>query len=154
MASSVQNGLKTMFFKDYSLLVVFNAYLRSKCTIPDIYTCNCVGLVVIRSLRTALGLLKEERKKEDEQFAWAAISVYHFRNVCPLRQRYFHAQNNRLNNHRCLESRETLQQRRSATPSLRVAILIFVDKQAVPATFIDFLQALALQIPLEIVKMQ
>ena len=63
MASSVQNGLKTMFFKDYSLLVVFNAYLRSKCTIPDIYTCNCAGLVVIRSLRTALGLL-ERRKKE------------------------------------------------------------------------------------------
>ena len=64
MASSVQNGLKPMIFKDYSLLVVFNAYLRSKCTIPDIYTCNYEGLVVIRSLRTALGLLKEERKKE------------------------------------------------------------------------------------------
>ena len=67
-----------MFFKDYSLLVVFDAYLRSRCTIPDIYTCICAGLVVIRSLRTALGLLKEERrrrrkKKEDEQFAWAAI---------------------------------------------------------------------------------
>ena len=110
MASSVQNGLKTMFFKDYSLLVVFNAYLRRKCTIPGIYTCNCEGLVVIRSLRTASGLLKEERRKkkkeeEDEQFAWAAISVYHFRNVCPLRQRYFHAQNNRLINPRCLESR-------------------------------------------------
>ena len=101
---------------------------------------------------SAIGLLKEERrkkKKEDEQFAWAAISVYHFRNVCPLRQRYFHAQNNRLINPRCLESRETLQQPRSATASLRVAILIFVDKQAVPATFLDFLQALALQIPLE-----
>ena len=64
MASSVQNGPKTMFFKDYSLLVVFNAYLRSKCTIPDIYTCNCAGLVVIRSLRTALGSFKKERKKE------------------------------------------------------------------------------------------
>ena len=64
MASSVQNGPKSMFFKDYSLLVVFNAYLRCKCTIPDIYTCNCAGLVVIRSLRTALGLFKEERKKE------------------------------------------------------------------------------------------
>ena len=62
MASSVQNGLKTMFFKDYSLLVVFNAYVRRKCTIPDIYTCNCAGLVVIRSLRTAPGLLKEERR--------------------------------------------------------------------------------------------
>ena len=75
IASSVQNGPKTMFFKDYSLLVVFDAYsyLRSKCTIPDIYTCNSAGLVVIRSLRTALGLFKEERKKKDEQFAWAAI---------------------------------------------------------------------------------
>ena len=48
MASSVQNGPKTMFFKDYSLLVVFDAYLRSKRTIPDIHTCECVGLVVIR----------------------------------------------------------------------------------------------------------
>ena len=48
--------------------------------------CICAGLVVIVSLRTALGSLKEERKKEedeeDEQFAWATISVYHFRNVC------------------------------------------------------------------------
>ena len=56
-----------MFFKDYSLLVVFDAYLRSKCTTPDIYTCDGAGLVVIRSLRTALGLLKEERKKEGER---------------------------------------------------------------------------------------
>ena len=75
MASSSR---KTMFFKDYSLLAVFDAYLRRRCTIPDIYTCICAGLVVIRSLRTALGLLKEERKKkkkkkEDEQFAWAVI---------------------------------------------------------------------------------
>ena len=64
MAYSVQYGPKPMFFKDYSLLVVFDAYLRSKCTTPDIYTCDGAGLVVIRSLRTALGLLKEERKKE------------------------------------------------------------------------------------------
>ena len=97
---------------------------------------------------------RRRKKKEDEQFAWAAISVYHFRNVCQLRQRYFHAHNNRLINPRCLESREMLKQRRSATASLRVAILIFVVKQAVPATFIDFLQALTLQIPSEIVKMQ
>ena len=48
MASSVQNGPKTMFFKDYSLLVVFDAYLKSKYTTPDIYTCDVVGLVVIR----------------------------------------------------------------------------------------------------------
>ena len=56
-----------MFFKDYSLLVVFDAYLRSKCTTPEIYTCDGAGLVVIRSLRTALGLLKEERKKEERK---------------------------------------------------------------------------------------
>ena len=65
-----------------------------------------------------LGSFKEERKKkkkEDEQFAWAAILVYHFRNVCQLRQRYFHAQNNRLIKPRCLESRETLKQRISVT---------------------------------------
>ena len=67
MASSVQNGPKTMFFKDYSLLVVFDAYLRSKCTTPDIHTCDGAGLVVIRSLRTALGLLKEERKKKERR---------------------------------------------------------------------------------------
>ena len=113
MKSLVQNGPKTMFFKDYSLLVVFDAYLRSKCTNPDIYTCDGAGLVVIRSLRTALCLSKKKKKKkkkkkEDEQFAWAAILVYHFRNVCQLRQWYFHAQNNRLINPRCLESRETL----------------------------------------------
>ena len=107
MKSLVQNGPKTMFFKDYSLLVVFDAYLRSKCTNPDIYTCVGAGLVVIRSLRTALCLSKK-KKKEDEQFAWAAISVYHFRNVCQLRQWYFHAQNNRLINPRCLESQEAL----------------------------------------------
>ena len=86
-AFAAQNGPKSMFFKDYSLLVVFDAYLGSKCTTSDIYTCDCSGLVVIRSLRTALGLSKEEerkkkKKKEDEQFAWAAISVDHFRDVC------------------------------------------------------------------------
>ena len=111
MKSLVQNGPKTMFFNDYSLLVVFDAYLRSKCTNQDIYTYDGAGLVVIRSLRTALCLSKKKKKKKkkkDEQFAWAAISVYHFRNVCQLSQRYFHAQNNRLINPRCLESRETL----------------------------------------------
>ena len=43
------------------------------------YTRVCAGLVVIVSLRTALGSLNGQ---ESEQFAWAAISVYHFRNVC------------------------------------------------------------------------
>ena len=56
-----------MFFKDYSFLVVFDAYLRSKCTTPDAYTCDGAGLVVIRSLRTALGLLKEEEEEEEEE---------------------------------------------------------------------------------------
>ena len=66
------------------------------------HTCVCSGLVVIVSLRTVLGSLKEEeeRKKEedeeDEQFAWATISVYHFRNVCQPRKRYLQAQKIRL----------------------------------------------------------
>ena len=64
VALAVQNGPKSMFFKDYSLLVVFGVYLRSKCTTPDIYTCDGAGLVVIRSLRIALCLLKEEERKK------------------------------------------------------------------------------------------
>ena len=84
-----------MFFKKYSLLVVFGDYLRSKCTIPDIYTCVCAGLVVIHSLRTALGLLKEERKKkkEDEQFAWAAILVYRLETSVSLAKGIFKLRN-------------------------------------------------------------
>ena len=68
---------KTMFFKDCSLLVVFDAYLGSWCTIPDIYS---AGLVVIPSLRTALGSLKEVRVGEDFSLL--------LRNVCQLSQRY------------------------------------------------------------------
>ena len=88
-----QNGVvcspKCMFFAEYSLLAMFDTYPASKCTTQNMYTRICAGLVAIVSLRTALGSLKEERKKErkkeedeDEQFAWATISVYHFRNVC------------------------------------------------------------------------
>ena len=67
---------------------MFDTYPASKCITQNMYTRVCTGLVVIVSLRTALGSLKEEeREKEDddEQFAWATISVYHFRNVCQLR---------------------------------------------------------------------
>ena len=72
-----------MFFAEYSLLAMFDTYPASKCTTQNMYKRICAGLVAIVSLRTALGSLKEEeRKKEDEQFAWATISVYHFRNVC------------------------------------------------------------------------
>ena len=73
-----------MFLAEYSLLAMFDTYPASKCTTQNMYTCVCAGLVVIVSLRTALGSLKEEerKKKEDEHFAWATISVYHFRNVC------------------------------------------------------------------------
>ena len=86
---------KTMFFKDCSLLVVFDAYLRSRCTIPDIYTCVCAGLVVILALRTALGSLKEEerKKKEDEQFAWAAILVYRLETSVSLAKGIFKLRN-------------------------------------------------------------
>ena len=69
-----------MFFAEYSLLAMFDTYPASKCTAQNMYTRVCAGVVVIFSLRTALGSLKEEeeeRKKEDEdeQFAWATISV-------------------------------------------------------------------------------
>ena len=76
-----------MFFAEYSLLAMFDTYPASRCTTQNMYMCVCAGLIVIDSLRTALGSLKEEeeeRKKEedeDEQFAWATISVYHFRNI-------------------------------------------------------------------------
>ena len=79
----VQNA---WFFAEYSLLAMFGTYPASKCTTQNMYTRVCAGVVVIVSLRTALGSLKEEERKkeedEDEQFAWATISVYHFRNVC------------------------------------------------------------------------
>ena len=57
--------LKSAFFVDYSLLAMFSAYPASKCTSPRIYiyTHVCVGLVVIVSPRTALGLLKEEEEE-------------------------------------------------------------------------------------------
>ena len=74
-----------MFFAEDTLLAMFDTYPASKCTTQNMYTRICAGLVAIVSLRTALGSLKSERKKEedeDEQFAWATISVYHFRNVC------------------------------------------------------------------------
>ena len=72
-----------MFFAEYSLLAMFDTYPASRCTTQNMYTCVCADLVVIDSHRTALGSLKEERREadEDEQFAWATISVYHFRNV-------------------------------------------------------------------------
>ena len=53
-----------MFFAEYSLVAMFDTYLASKCTTQNMYTCVCAGLVVIVSLRTALGSLKEEGKKE------------------------------------------------------------------------------------------
>ena len=51
---------KYMFFAECSLLAMFDTYPASKCTTQNMYTCVCAGLVVIDSLRTALGSLKEE----------------------------------------------------------------------------------------------
>ena len=63
-----QNGVvcspKCMFFAEYSLLAMFDTYPASKCTTQNMYTRICACLVAIVSLRTALGSLKEERKKE------------------------------------------------------------------------------------------
>ena len=69
-------------FAEYSLLAMFDTYPTSKSTTQNMYMCVCAGSVVIVSLRTALGSLKEEA--EDELLAWATISLYHFRNVCQL----------------------------------------------------------------------
>ena len=59
---------KYMFLAEYSLLAMFDTY-PGKCTTQNMYTCVCAGLVVIVSLRTALGSLKEEeeRKKEEKE---------------------------------------------------------------------------------------
>ena len=53
-----------MFFAEYSLLAMFDTYPASKCTTQNMYTRVCAGLVVIVSLRTALGSLKEEERKK------------------------------------------------------------------------------------------
>ena len=53
-----------MFFAEYSLLAMFDTYPASKCTTQNMYTRVCAGLVVIVSLRTALGSLKEEEEEE------------------------------------------------------------------------------------------
>ena len=53
-----------MFFAEYSLLAMFDTYPASKCTTQNMYTRVCAGLVVIVSLRTALGSLKEEEERK------------------------------------------------------------------------------------------
>ena len=54
-----------MIFAEYSFQP--NAYPASAYNSQDIYKCMCAGLVVIVSPRTALVLLKEERKKKDDE---------------------------------------------------------------------------------------
>ena len=56
-----------MFFAEYSLLAMFDTYPASKCTTQNMYTRVCAGLVVIVSLRTALGSLKEEEERKKER---------------------------------------------------------------------------------------
>ena len=50
-------------FAEYSLLAMFDTYPASKCTTQNMYTRVCAGVVVIVSLRTALGSLKEEERR-------------------------------------------------------------------------------------------
>ena len=56
-----------MFFAEYSLLAMFDTYPASKCTTQNMYTRVCAGVVVIVSLRTALGSLKEEEERKKER---------------------------------------------------------------------------------------
>ena len=67
MKSLVQNGPKTMFFKDYSLLVVFDAYLRSKCTNQDIYTCDGARFGSGSFTQDSAMLVKEEEEEEERR---------------------------------------------------------------------------------------
>ena len=53
-----------MFFAEYSLLAMFDTYPASKCTTQNMYMRVCAGVVVIVSLRTALGSLKEEEERK------------------------------------------------------------------------------------------
>ena len=56
-----------MFFAEYSLLAMFDTYPASKCTTQNMYMRVCAGVVVIVSLRTALGSLKEEERKKERK---------------------------------------------------------------------------------------
>ena len=56
-----------MFFAEYSLLAMFDTYPASKCTTQNMYTRVCAGVVVIVSLRTALGSLKEEEEERKKK---------------------------------------------------------------------------------------
>ena len=83
-----------MFWQVFHRLRVFHCtYPASKCTTSDIYTCVCVGLVVIASLRTALGSLKEERKKKSNnlrgrrfRFTTLEMSVSRAKGIFKLRK--------------------------------------------------------------------
>ena len=98
-----------MFFAEYSLLAMFDTYPASKCTTQNMYTRICAGLVVIVSLRTALGSLKEEEDEEDEQFAWADDFklVPNFRNVLSacaifrISSGYFRLASSQIRLHQC-----------------------------------------------------
>ena len=73
MKSLVRNGPKTMFFKDYSLLVVFDAYLRSKCTNPDIII--HMRWCRFRSLMTALCLSKKKNNSRGRRFQFTTLET-------------------------------------------------------------------------------
>ena len=62
-----------MFFGEYSLLAMFDTYPASRCTTQNMYTCVCVGLVVIDSLRTALGSLKEEEERKNRKITTSSF---------------------------------------------------------------------------------
>ena len=111
-----QNGVvcspKCMSFAEYSLLAMFDTYPASKCTTQNMYMCVCAGLLVIVSLRAALGSLKEEERKMNNlrgrrfRFTTLETSVSHAKGI-------FKLEKNCLIILRWLKCRETLRQRRS-----------------------------------------
>ena len=62
-----------MFFKDYSLLVVFYAYLKCKCRYIHVRWCRIGSDSFTQDSARLVERKKERKKKKDEQFAWAAI---------------------------------------------------------------------------------
>ena len=109
-------------------------YPASKCTAQNMYTCVCADLVVIVSLRTALGSLKEERKKMKTnnlrgrrfRFITLETSVSRAKGIFKLRKSPDHSE--------MAEMSKNAETTKIYSASLRVAILICDVEQVISAT--------------------
>ena len=141
---AVQNGPKAMFFKDYSFLVAFNAYLRSECTTPDAYACVSAGFVLIRSFRTVLGSLKEEEEERRKKMNNSRGRRFYFsaQKRLSAQPKVSLSSGTSPDQSQMAKVSRNVEMAKIRNASLRVAILIYDDEQAMAATLVDFLQAL------------